>query len=61
MEEINAWLARDECGDLYLYIFEKPRKVNVDWLLMELISSNLEKKGFPKFNGRTKSRQRLNL
>ena len=28
---------------------------------MELISLNLEKKGSPKYNGRTMSRQRLNL
>ena len=48
MEEINAWLARDECGDLYLYIFEKPRKVNVDWFTNGTHFFKLREERFPE-------------
>ena len=48
MEEINAWIARDECGDLYLYIFEKPRKVNVDWFTNGTHFFKLRKERFPE-------------
>ena len=48
MEEINAWLARDECGDLYLYVFEKPRKVNVDWFTNGTHFFKLREERFPE-------------
>ena len=48
MEEIEAWLARDECGDLYLYVFEKPRKVNVDWFTNGTHFFKLREERFPE-------------
>ena len=48
VEESNAWLARDECGDLYLYIFEKPRKVNVDWFTNGTHFFKLREERFPE-------------
>lgn len=48
MEEINAWLARDKSEDLYLYIFEKPRKLNEEWLTNGSHFYKLKKERFPE-------------
>ena len=49
MKEIEMWLVRDWDDTLQLIIGVKPVKLQFMWgYPMELISLNLEKKGFPR-------------
>ena len=61
MEEIEMWLARDFDDALQLIIGVKPVKLQFMWgYPMDGDSIELNSSFSPKFNGRTKNRQKLN-
>ena len=61
MEEM--WLARDANNELYLFVDEVPPKKNIKNGQVERSQLLLRYQNVisPKYNGRTKSRLRLNL
>lgn len=61
IEEINAWVTRDKSGELYLFIFEKPRKLNEEWMTNGSHFHKLKKERFPEVQWSDKEPTKVNL